>query len=371
MSFQLMRAKTFDLFESKLNQKQIENSELNKKEASEGLTVLKSYPRRVVLELTNACNFNCIMCGRSEAGFKPTFLGFEDIDRLADVFEHCEEVTLFGWGEPTVHPQFAKIVSWIDQFPVRKYFVTNGSTLKKIENILFEHKVDIMAVSLDGATAETNNRIRRNADFGQIVSDLSRIVKIRNENGYGYPYINFVQTLMKSNLQELPDLVRLAAEIGIEEVKAVYLTVFSGDLLHESLWDCRGEVQDVFNIAMEIAKENNIRLKLPFLQGEDVAGEEYHKICYVGWRDLFVGSDKYVRPCQSTPLKYMKIDAGDFMDSIWNSREFQDFRKGVNSAGLMPDHCRKCYQSSHANFNRKSSFIFDGTSFAPEWEKIS
>ena len=51
---------------------------------------------------------------------------------------------------------------------------------------------------------------------------------------------------MASNLHELPDLVRLAAEIGIEEVKVVYLTVFDDALRADSLWDRQSEVRDVF-----------------------------------------------------------------------------------------------------------------------------
>lgn len=41
---------------------------------------------------------------------------------------------------------------------------------------------------------------------------------------------------MKSNIHELPDLVRLAADIGLNEVKVVYLTVFEPSMLEETLW---------------------------------------------------------------------------------------------------------------------------------------
>jgi len=369
MPFNVMRAKTFELFEGNLTAQQMENTKLNKKEAMDGALKLNSFPRRIVLELTNACNFNCIMCGRNDTGFKPTFLSIADIEKLSNILNYCEEVTLFGWGEPTIHPKFAEIIKIIHKYPVRKYFVTNGSTLKKIKDILFDYKVDIMAVSLDGATPETNNRIRKNADFNQIVNDLRHIVKIRTENKSNYPYINFVMTMMKSNIQELPDLIRLAADIGIEEVKAVYLTIFSEDLMHESLWNCKDEIQEIFEESINIAKNNNIKLKLPYLQGEDVAGEKYHKDCFVGWRDLFIGSDGYVRPCQSTPVKLIKMDEHNPIEEIWNSELFQNFRYSVNSPDFMPVNCKQCYQSSHANFNSKGSFIFEGEDFAPTWEK--
>ena len=53
----VLRAKTRTLFSGKeLTTTQRSNSELNIKEMEEGRSILNSYPRRLVLELTNACN---------------------------------------------------------------------------------------------------------------------------------------------------------------------------------------------------------------------------------------------------------------------------------------------------------------------------
>ncbi len=53
----VIRAKTKDLFQGRtLSARQKENSRLNLEELQTGCTVLRSMPRRLVLELTNACN---------------------------------------------------------------------------------------------------------------------------------------------------------------------------------------------------------------------------------------------------------------------------------------------------------------------------
>ena len=60
----VLRAKTKTLFSGKeLTEQQRQNTEQNIKEMEEGRTILQSYPRRLVFELTNACNLNCVMCG--------------------------------------------------------------------------------------------------------------------------------------------------------------------------------------------------------------------------------------------------------------------------------------------------------------------
>lgn len=77
----------------------------------------------------------------------------------------------------------------------------------------------------------------------------------------------------------MPDLVRLAAEIGIEEVKVVYLTVFNNELLHETLWGMENEVRCIFDEAVRLGDELGIVLKLPHIAGEDIAGDNMHKDC--------------------------------------------------------------------------------------------
>ena len=365
----ILRAKTKNLFSGKeLTDQQKANSDLNIKEIDEGLTVLKSYPRRLVFELTNACNLSCVMCGRNAANFKPTVFVMDIFRSFEPIMDSIEEVTLMGWGEPTIHPHFNEMLEIINKHSARKYFCTNGMNLKKIKNAIFDYKVDVFAVSLDGATDETNGRIRRGSKIDVITEDLKDIVRIKKVRGLKYPWINFVFCAMQSNIRELPGLVRLAAEIGIEEVKVVYLTVFEDSLMNETLWGHEDLVREMFEEAINVGDELGIVLKLPHYVGEDVAGDKLHKDCFVSWRDFFLGSDGYVRPCMSTPIHFFEYDKNrDFMD-MWNSPEYQNYRAIVNNQTKMDSPCTRCYQSSHCNWNRKESWIQVGEQFSPDWE---
>ncbi len=109
----ILRAKTKFLFDRfPLTKEQKQNSELNLKEVDARRTILKSAPRR---------------------------------------------------------PQFAEILRQLDAFSVRKYFCTNGMKLGELKNEIFNRHVDISAVSLDDARADTNNRIRRGDNFNKII----------------------------------------------------------------------------------------------------------------------------------------------------------------------------------------------------------
>jgi len=249
----IIRAKRKELFQGiPLTKKQQENTNRNLKEIESHAEILQSYPRRLVFELTNACNLNCVMCGRNAADFKMTAFDMDVFRSFEPMMDIVEEVTLMGWGEPTIHPHFNEMLEIIDRHSARKYFCSNGMNLKNIRESIFKYHVDVFAVSVDGATYETNARIRRGSDLNVIQEDLTSIVEERNRRGLKYPWINFVFCAMESNIQELPDLVRLAAEIGIDEVKVVYLTVFNEELLQDTLWGKEELIQKVFAEAVKI-----------------------------------------------------------------------------------------------------------------------
>ena len=363
----ILRAKTKQLFQWELTEQQKANSALNIQELEQGATELHSMPRRLVFELTNRCNLNCVMCGRNSADFRPTTFQMDWFHYFEPLFDTIEEVTLMGWGEPTVHPHFVDMLACIDKHAARKYFCTNGMRLDVLTPAIFEHHADLIGVSVDGAEEKTNDTIRRGSSLKKIISSLEEIERQKQLQGLDYPYINFVFCAMESNLRELPQLVRLAASIGLQEVKVVFLTVFDESLRHESLWGKMDLVKEVFQETVELGDSLGVAIKLPHLPGEDPAGEQYHKDCFVGWRDFFVGSDGFVRPCMSTSEQFFKLDITKSFEEQWNHPSLQQHRKIVNTQELMTSACRNCYQSSHCNWNRESSFLQIGKNFSPEW----
>lgn len=366
---EILRAKTLDLRQTgELTRERAANSDLNQQEALEQKTVLTSAPRRLALELTNQCNLRCVMCGRNAADFQPTRFRLDWLDYFEPIAELTEEVTLMGWGEPTVHPDFESFLRWAWERGLRKYFCTNGMRLEQLAPALFEYHTDIFAVSLDGADAKTNDSIRRGSDFQRIVRSLETINNRKSEENLDYPYNNFVFTAMKRNIEQLPALVRLAGDIGVDEVKAVFLTAFDEQSREQTLYYDMAYVRDIFEQAAEEAERLGVALKLPHLRGEDPAGDAPHKPCYAGWRDFFLGSDGYVRPCMSTAQKLFPVSKYTDFWSMWNAEEYQRHREIVNRSD-MAVHCANCYQSSFANWNKIESFIQIGQDFAPEWDK--
>ena len=126
----IIRARRLDLKETRpLTPLQKENSTLNEQEALAGAVQLRSCPRRLVLEMTNACNIRCKMCGRTAAEFTPTVFQKKWLSIFEPIADQIEEVTLLGWGEPTLHPEFSDFLAWAHSHGLRIFFCTNGTRL--------------------------------------------------------------------------------------------------------------------------------------------------------------------------------------------------------------------------------------------------
>jgi radical SAM protein with 4Fe4S-binding SPASM domain len=357
----IKRVDTTHLFKSTLTNQQNENSLKNIEEGNQGVQEMSSYPRRIVVELTNRCNLNCIMCGRTGRHFEKFNFDREWFKVLEPAFVHTEEIVLHGWGEPLVYKGFSDLLEYLDQFPMRKYFCTNGMLLKNFKEDIFKYHVDILAISMDGAKKATNDRIRAGGNQKLILDNVREIVQYKKEHNLDYPHMNFVFTAMTDNIDELPDMIDLAASIGIPEVKVVYLTAFDEDMAKLSLYNKQELVKKNFLLAEKKANEKGIQLKMPYMQGVDPAGTALHRQCFFPFRDLFIGSDGFVRPCMSITERMFSLDSVQTFNEAWNHDKMRDLRKN------MTEECNKCYHSSCANWNNKESFIQIDELLLPDW----
>jgi len=339
-----------------LSVERIKNSKINIEEMLKGVSKLESVPRRLVLELTNACNLDCITCGR-KTNFTPNYFSLDFLKPLDKIIQKIEEVVLFGWGEPTIHKDFEYFLDFFSKRNVRIYFVTNGKNLNDIRELIFKYKIELLGISVDGACDTTHNRIRKGSDFNQLIANVKSLIDYKREMLFEVPYVNFIMTLMKSNIRELPKLVQIAHSSYVPEIKGIYFTAFEEGMKTESLWNQQTMVKQIFDRASSVATRYNINLKLPVIQGEDPSADKSHKNCIAPWRDLFIGADGFVRLCQSNLEKIIHIENIKSFDELWNHDIFIKTRQKINTENSQMEHCDLCYQSSFANWNKYHAFF--------------
>jgi mycofactocin biosynthetic radical S-adenosylmethionine protein MftC len=181
-------------------------------ELSEQLKSGLDAPICLTWELTYACNLACIHCLSSSGRRDPAELTTAEartvIDELASMSVFYVNV---GGGEPTIRPDFFELVEYAVGRGVGVKFSTNGSRLDpaRAHHLAAMDYVDVQ-ISIDGATAETNDRVRGTGSYGVARRAMDNLAAA----GFGPFKISVVMT--RQNIPELDDLAALAISYGAE-----------------------------------------------------------------------------------------------------------------------------------------------------------
>ena len=87
----------------------------------------------------------------------------------------------------------------------RVELITNGTLLtEKKTRQLVDAGLDMLWVSIDGATPETYADVRIGAELPQIIANLRRLAKMRKGGHFPQPEIGIAFVAMKRNIADLP-----------------------------------------------------------------------------------------------------------------------------------------------------------------------
>lgn len=312
------------------------------------------YPKRIILELTNACNLRCEMCAHSHLLFDGSIFSMELLKKVEPFFPTAKEVTLFGYGESLINPYFEDILDGISKYQnLITYLTTNGYLLDKVAECIVRNRLTYLSISFDGASPEIYNKIRNGSDYYKVIENLKLINEYKKKFNVKSPYLRFTFVAMKSNIREFSELIRLAKTLNIQEVKLEYLVAHREEIKEESLFYYQDILKEELDKGKEIASKLGIKLNLPPMIGEDDAGYNLHKECYAAWNDIFVGSNGKIRSCMISNEILGDLNFSDIV-SIWNNGKYKLFREKVNS-NSPPLDCQLCWQASHLNVNREDA----------------
>ena len=142
-----------------------------------GQTVVEARPSHVRLEVTTFCNLRCVQCGIDTYPLANRHLDRVVLDRLEqEVFPTTAFVQYADQGEPLLYPhlEHALALQRRHDIPATK-LITNGMLLDEAKSrLLLASGLTELAVSLDGATPETYERIRRGARFDRVLGNVAR-----------------------------------------------------------------------------------------------------------------------------------------------------------------------------------------------------
>ena len=196
---------------------------------------------KVYIEPTVACNLDCITCFRNawdqpigrmtEETFENILSGLKQMNPIPSVY-------FGGIGEPLFHQ---KTIEWIrrikQELGVKVELITNGTTLtEKKTRELIDSGLDVLWVSLDGATPESYADVRLGAEFPVILENLRRLFKMRKGGHFPQPEIGVAFVAMKRNINDLPKIIKLGHTFGAKYYSVSNLQPATAEMQDDRLY---------------------------------------------------------------------------------------------------------------------------------------
>jgi len=304
------------------------------------------YPSYTEIEVTTRCNLRCIMCEHTYWNEETRDMSFETFKKIVDGFPNLKWIGLTGIGESFLNKDFLKMLRYVKSKSVYvelydTFFFIDEKTARE----LIEIGVDLILASIDGATKETYEKIRRGSDFERVINNVKTLVELKREMNSYFPRLGFHYIISTINLKEIPHYIEMVHSIcGDQKTEILFSRV-----LHEF-----DEIQDIFTQvpdkivleATKLAKELGILIRL----GRDVPKTKPPVTQCVAWTMPFIFVTGHVVPCcvtnEANRRDFQKRhNLGNVFErnfnEIWHSRNYTNFREMIR-AGKVPVQCIKC-----------------------------
>jgi pyrroloquinoline quinone biosynthesis protein E len=269
-----------------------------------------------------------------------------DFNRILAQFPGLLSIKLQGMGEPLLNRELVDMLREGEKRGISMQFITNGTVLDpSLAGQLLDLKRTHIGFSLDGATAETFESIRTGASFDKVVANIRELTRRRGK--HVYPLISVTAVVTRHNLHEIPVLVRLAKELGVDSIN-----------LQTALTNWGKQEMDHYNETIRVSPQSE-QVDAVFREAKRIAGEIHIDLhiwredyytkrnkCPWPWKRAFVAANGDVVPCcilaDSDTIKMGNLFEQSFAE-IWNSQPYRDFRHRIKSHRLH-DFCKNCYR---------------------------
>lgn len=170
---------------------------------------VNDYPLYVLTELNSFCNLRCKMCKHAEDSGKTEHKSMP-IEMYENIIKQCNEMGVpsinIGTGtECTLHPDIDKIMADLKKSgAIDKFFLTNGSTLSdKLIDQIFEAEFERVEISVDAATSQTYEKIRRNGRYQKLEDNIHKLIEEKKRRKLKLPIIRLSFCVQEDNIKEI------------------------------------------------------------------------------------------------------------------------------------------------------------------------
>ena len=318
----------------------------------EGWDELPTLPSRLYLTLTERCNLRCVHCitgapARTADGTARTMAPWV-IESLREAFRGVSYVGFSHGGESLVHPDFFEIVRTIQNERAKRpgrldvHLLSNGVRLTEptIARVV-DHGITSLAVSLDGATKETQELIRLGGRFDVVLANVAHAVRAREAADLR---VGISAVLTRRLVPELPALARRCVELGVDWLKIEETVGVSHAARELFVSPTSPEVGDAMAEVRALLEGTRVRLvdhlatpsrcvcvdpnARVFREADDFANRARFRPCRMAFEQAVIDPDGTVRPIDYEHPAAGRLDERPLL-ALWNADVVRSLRRAA------------------------------------------
>ena len=238
------------------------------------------------------------------------------------------ELSLFNWGEPLLNKEIFKMIRYAKKFKIKVIISTN---LKKFDGVicseLVQSGVDVVIVSLDGASQQSVSKYQTGNDFEKIIANMEKLVGYKKQLNTAIPSVQWRYLVNSCNEHEIDKARLISKKIGIDELS---LNKFRCDMGSELLLNNKEQFANV----KKWLPQNESLSMYDYSREEKKKNKLNH--CRWLWFQSSINWNGSVSPCCAVWDE--KFDFGNLSDNrfaeIWNSAKYREARKIVRGDNI-------------------------------------
>ena len=347
-------------------------------ETANGITLRRPIQQlaKIYIEPTSRCNLACRMCIRESWEESQGNMLDETFSCLIEGLKQMESkpvIVFGGFGEPLLHPNIVEMIARAKATAQRVELITNGLLLS--EQMLSEFiriGLDVIWFSVDSLHDGTNP--------GPLPT-IEKLNQIRRSLNSQVPETGFVFVATRSNMDELPTLLRGANRYGVSRYMVTnvlpYTRGMCGQGLYTGTLNGVGGQPTIWSPSIQLPRMDwNEQTHTPLYQtlrarhnvrvNEFIINPSDGRCPFIETGSVAVSWDGAVSPClalmhshisylNDKPHAVSRYVVGNINDStlseIWNDAEHLAFRKRVQEFDFAP--CTSCGGCDMAEFNQE------------------
>jgi len=179
---------------------------------------LPDFPYMIDIEMTNTCNFRCLMCptGNFSQERDKGFMSKDIFESVLDGIKgYGTPLRFIRWGEPLTHPHILEFLSAAKAQGHLLHINTNGSQMSdEMVDALLEVPLDSIKFSFQGVDRKSYKEMRNIDFFDELVSTMGRLIERRGK--LRQPFVQASTTITYETKEQVREFRKLFENIADE-----------------------------------------------------------------------------------------------------------------------------------------------------------